>query len=190
MHNFYVAMGPAGILAATFSLVAFLCSYFLNHFYVLLIIHFFLLPTNTFALPPWSGIPGGGWGVRVTLSRKREEKCEKEAAADPEFGRGGHMPKVPTPLCPWTCSLRTGRVKASPVGRTLLGGHTQSALTPGYPQQWMEKRKHGEWNNSTTTIKCLIDLHRLHLRPTGQKKYKTEHFGNCFQICMWCVWYF
>ena len=128
MHNFYVAMGPAGILAATISLVAFLCSYFLNNFYVLLIIHIFLLPTNTFALPPWSGIPSGGVGVRGALSMKREEKCEKEAAADPEFGRGGHVPKVPTPLCPWTCSLRTGRVKASPVGRTLLGGHTQSAL--------------------------------------------------------------
>ena len=57
----------------------------------------------------------------------------KGAAADSEFGRGGHVPKVPTPLCPWTCSLRTGRVKASPVGRTLLGGHAQKCPPPWIP---------------------------------------------------------
>ena len=101
----------------------------LSHFYVLLIIRFLWYFFNKHICPPsldW--YTRWGWGVRVTLSRKREEKCEKEAAADPEFGRGRHVPKVPTPLCPWTCSLRTGRVKASPVGRTLLGGHAQSAL--------------------------------------------------------------
>ena len=78
----------------------------------------------------------------VALSRKREEKCEEEAAADPGLVRGGHVPKVPTSLHPWTCGLRTGRGKASPVGRTLLGGHAQKCPPPWTPsrvKEWEEE---------------------------------------------------
>ena len=99
MHNFYVAMGPAGILAATFSLVAFLCSYFLNHFYVLLIIHFFLLPTNTFALPPWSGIPGGGVGCEGDLVKEEGREVWERGSSRSRVWEGwAHAQSANPPL--------------------------------------------------------------------------------------------
>ena len=52
---------------------------------------------------------------------------------------GGTCPKCPTPLHPWTCDLRTGRGKASPVGRTLLGGHAQKCPPPGHPSRVKEE---------------------------------------------------
>ena len=76
------------------------------------------------------------WEGVVALSRKREEKG---AAADPGLVRGEHVPKVPTPLHPWTCCLRTGRGKASPVGRTLLGGHAQKCLPVWTPSRVKEE---------------------------------------------------
>ena len=122
-HNFYVAMGPAGFLAS------------FNAFLIV----FFYPPHKHICSPSTQvNLPGKEGGLV-----KEEGRGKKGAAADPGFVRGEHVPKVPTPLHPWTCGLRTGRGKASPVGRTLLGGHAQCALPPDAFQE-RKKRRHRE----------------------------------------------
>ena len=71
-NNFFVAMGPAGFLAS---------------FYKVFNAFFFSSPQTQ--LPSLTGVVYPGllaWEGVVALSRKREEKCEKGAAADPWCG--------------------------------------------------------------------------------------------------------
>ena len=108
--------------------------------------HFFPPPHKYICPPPWSGIPmsaclGMGGGLA------KEEGRERGSGQIHGVGGVSTCPKCLPLLRPWTCGLRTGRAKASPVGRTLLGGHAQCALPPGHPQERRRRRRrHGEWN--------------------------------------------
>ena len=86
MHNFILAMGPAGFLAS-----------FLNmHLYILPQAHVPSLPGVVYpGLLAWEGV--------VALSRKREER---RAAVDPWCERGEHVPKVPHPPPPMDLRLK------------------------------------------------------------------------------------
>ena len=110
--------GPAGSLA---------CALFFKHFYALKFIfsppHKTHLPSLPGVVYPWrSACLGRGGGLVKEKGRERGSRvCEGGGGG--ERARAHSAP--PPSLHPWTCSLRRGRRKASPVVRTLLGGRAK-----------------------------------------------------------------
>ena len=128
-HDFIVAMGPAGFLA---SFYAFFSSSPQTH-----------LPSSL----EWYTqvcLPGKGWWPCQGRGKRSVRKGQWQI-----HGVGGvsMCPKCSSLLRPWTCGLRKGRGKASPVGRTLLGGHAQSAIPP----DTLKKRIGGDIQSGTST---------------------------------------